>query len=292
MLVKYRFLAAVLLVGIIGAGLNSSAQPLNQPLMFLNLTDNPHSGGQLLPALFNGQPAMDGWVVQIICDGAGDGIDPPIPSGPDAGMPSDDDFLADSVQNLVSYWRMNGRSVMGDSYAGIFLPFQYLLCLAEGTGTEPVINVGDRIYLRAFNSDHWSSATLYLDMTETRLAAYSGGYPVNIYGAEFSTVAVNPKAGPVVITEWKLHQNYPNPFNPVTTITYDVLNKGRVFLTIYNISGQEAARLVDGRTMSNGRYLASFDASVLSSGIYFYQIKVEAESGESFKSVRKLALVK
>ncbi len=288
----YRVLTALAVLALAGVGLTALSQPQQQPLMFHNLTDNPHQGGQLLPVMFDNQPAAEGWVIQIICDGAEDGVDPPISSGPQAGMPSDDDFLADSTQNLVSYWRINGQSVMGEHYAGIFLPFQYLLCLEEGAGTEPVINVGDRIYLRVFDAEHWSTATRYVDMTAVYQAVYTTGLPETVYGAEFSPLGVNPVDGGVVVTEWKLHQNYPNPFNPLTTITYDVLNKGRVYLSVYNVTGQEVARLMEGQTLPNGRYTASWDARDFSSGVYFYRIRVEAEEGGTFKFVRKLALVK
>jgi hypothetical protein len=89
----------------------------------------------------------------------------------------------------------------------------------------------------------------------------------------------------VVITEYKLHHNYPNPFNPSTNIVYDVLENGHVTLKVYNVMGQEVASLVnDARNM--GRYAVAFDATGLSSGIYFYSVKVN-----NFSDTKKMLLV-
>jgi hypothetical protein len=89
----------------------------------------------------------------------------------------------------------------------------------------------------------------------------------------------------VVITEYKLHQNYPNPFNPATSIVYDVLETGHVTLKVYNVMGQEVATLVNA-DRNNGRYAAMFNATGLSSGIYFYTVKVN-----NFSDTKKMLLV-
>jgi thermitase len=66
-----------------------------------------------------------------------------------------------------------------------------------------------------------------------------------------------------------LYQNYPNPFNPVTTIKYSVPEEQFVSIKLFNGIGQEIATIVDG-IKQPGFYQLSFDASKLSSGIYFY----------------------
>jgi hypothetical protein len=72
--------------------------------------------------------------------------------------------------------------------------------------------------------------------------------------------------------EFALYQNYPNPFNPTTTIAYDVPRASDIKLTIYNILGQEVARLVDAR-LEPGRYKTQWQASGFASGIYFYRLE-------------------
>ncbi|MFH0992665.1 MAG: T9SS type A sorting domain-containing protein, partial [bacterium] len=70
---------------------------------------------------------------------------------------------------------------------------------------------------------------------------------------------------------FELQQNYPNPFNPSTTISYSIPQAGNVSLKIFNVLGQVVASLVDTK-QDAGRYTITFDASKISSGIYFYQI--------------------
>lgn len=91
-------------------------------------------------------------------------------------------------------------------------------------------------------------------------------------------------------TKFSLKQNYPNPFNPTTTIKYSIpmLGNGlaQTVLKVYDILGSEVATLVNEKK-SAGNYEVKFDASGLSSGIYFYKL----ESG-SFLQTRKLLLMK
>lgn len=65
--------------------------------------------------------------------------------------------------------------------------------------------------------------------------------------------------------------NYPNPFNPVTTINYSIPVDEKVVLKVYDILGREVAELVN-EVKHAGRYSVEFNASSLSSGMYFYSI--------------------
>jgi hypothetical protein len=86
--------------------------------------------------------------------------------------------------------------------------------------------------------------------------------------------------------EFKLFNNYPNPFNPTTDIKYDLPKSGVVSLKIYDINGRLVKELVNQMQIA-GSYTARFEASNLSSGIYFYQLT----AGE-FKAQNKMLLVK
>ncbi len=87
-------------------------------------------------------------------------------------------------------------------------------------------------------------------------------------------------------TVYQLNQNYPNPFNPVTQITFALPEYTNVELSVFNLLGQEVARLLD-RKMSPGSHSITFDASHLSSGVYFYKLNTA-----NFESIRKMILVK
>ncbi|MCU0372053.1 MAG: T9SS type A sorting domain-containing protein, partial [Ignavibacteria bacterium] len=87
-------------------------------------------------------------------------------------------------------------------------------------------------------------------------------------------------------SKFDLSQNYPNPFNPVTKINYAVPVKGFVTIKIYNILGKEVASLVSD-TKEPGYYSVDFNASTLSSGVYYYKL----ESG-TFSDVKKMMLIK
>ncbi len=85
---------------------------------------------------------------------------------------------------------------------------------------------------------------------------------------------------------YQLEQNYPNPFNPSTKISYSLPVSGQVTLKVFDTLGKEVAILVNEQKEA-GIYTIEFDASNLTTGIYFYRIQIG-----SFTSVRKLVLLK
>jgi hypothetical protein len=88
------------------------------------------------------------------------------------------------------------------------------------------------------------------------------------------------------VKNYALYQNYPNPFNPTTTIQFSVPQPSRVIVKVYNVLGQEVARLVDG-VKSPGLYTATWDASIVGSGIYFCTL-----SSGTYQSTIKMILLK
>ncbi len=94
-------------------------------------------------------------------------------------------------------------------------------------------------------------------------------------------------------TGFSLEQNYPNPFNPATTIKYEIpaspnLPKGEasVQLRVYDILGKQVATLVNNNQQP-GNYEVNFNASNLSSGVYFYKL-----TAGSFVQTKKMILTK
>ncbi len=87
-------------------------------------------------------------------------------------------------------------------------------------------------------------------------------------------------------TEYYLLQNYPNPFNPSTTIKYSIPESGNVKLIVYNFLGEKVATLVNGYKEA-GTYRVNFNASKLSSGVYYYKIQ-----SNRFSEVKKMILLR
>jgi len=88
------------------------------------------------------------------------------------------------------------------------------------------------------------------------------------------------------IISYHLFQNFPNPFNSSTVIYFQVPGKSLINIFVYDILGNEVAKLVD-EVKPAGSYEVNFDASGLSSGVYFYKIT----SGK-FIETRKMLLMK
>lgn len=86
--------------------------------------------------------------------------------------------------------------------------------------------------------------------------------------------------------KFALSQNYPNPFNPVTKINFDLPKDSKVDMRIYDMLGREVALLLN-EVKTAGYYTINFNASRLSSGIYFYRL-----STGDFTSVKKLVVIK
>lgn len=88
------------------------------------------------------------------------------------------------------------------------------------------------------------------------------------------------------LLSFKLHHNYPNPFNPTTNITFDVAQTGSVSLEVYDMLGRKVADLVSD-VKTAGTYTITFDASRLSSGVYFTRYK----AGQTVQ-IQKMTLLK
>lgn len=136
----------------------------------------------------------------------------------------------------------------------------------------------------------WSEKTITINLvrdTNTVQMQMSWGYMYLDYLAvPTSIVTAVQEANSGLPTTYSLSQNFPNPFNPTTEIKFSIANAGAVSLVIYNVLGQKVAELVNGRLQA-GTYNMKFDASRLSSGVYFYALKAG-----SYFSAKKMVLLK
>ena len=87
-------------------------------------------------------------------------------------------------------------------------------------------------------------------------------------------------------TGYILNQNYPNPLNPTTIIIFELPKESFVNLEVFNIVGELVGTLVNEKR-SAGRYSVTFNASGISSGVYFYKM-----TAGNFIAIKKLVLIK
>ena len=88
------------------------------------------------------------------------------------------------------------------------------------------------------------------------------------------------------VSTYSLSNNYPNPFNPSTTIKYQIPELSFVTLKVYDVLGNEIATLVN-EEKPIGNYEIVFNATDLTSGVYFYQLQAG-----SFVETKKMILMK
>jgi photosystem II stability/assembly factor-like uncharacterized protein len=111
------------------------------------------------------------------------------------------------------------------------------------------------------------------------------GSSLGVFRSQQKTTAVTV-AGTVIPSEFSLEQNYPNPFNPVTTIRYHLAATAPVRLSVYDMLGREVRRLVED-VRNAGTHTVQFDATALSSGIYYYSV-----TAGSFTMTKRMNLIK
>ncbi|MBE2256764.1 MAG: T9SS type A sorting domain-containing protein [Ignavibacteria bacterium] len=87
-------------------------------------------------------------------------------------------------------------------------------------------------------------------------------------------------------SDFQLNENYPNPFNPVTNISFNIPLASNVSLKVFDITGKEVSVLVNEFKIP-GTYSIQFDASALSSGVYFYRL-----TAGNYISTKRMLLIK
>jgi len=151
-------------------------------------------------------------------------------------------------------------------------------------GLEPIKNQADLIHIR-FNK---------IDDEDLQIK------DIQISNLKINEVDVTESAGEafddqkqsLLPDEFTLEQNYPNPFNPSTSISYQLPVDGQVSVKVFNSIGQEVAVLVNNQAQTVGTYQVEWNASNLSSGVYFYRIEVAAQDGRQLTDMRRMTLIK
>jgi thiol-disulfide isomerase/thioredoxin len=118
-------------------------------------------------------------------------------------------------------------------------------------------------------NENWNpdslSVIVFVQSTSTKTVYQSETISYN----DLSITSVNNETA--TPTEFTLLQNYPNPFNPQTNIKFQIKEPGFTTLKVYNVLGNEIASLINDN-LSAGSFEINFNASQLSSGVYFYTL--------------------
>ena len=162
----------------------------------------------------------------------------------------------------------------------------------ENYATVKYNSAGEEIWVQLYNGSSNGSdiaSALFTDVNDNVYVtgySYDGPNSVDYVTFKYSqTVGINQLSNSVV-NGYELKQNYPNPFNPVTKINYELPITNYVSLKVFDISGKEVSVLVN-QVQTQGIYEVSFDASKLTSGIYFYKLETK-----SYSATKKMLLLK
>ena len=116
----------------------------------------------------------------------------------------------------------------------------------------------------------------YVDQSAVPGTKYT--YVVGAVNAETENMSLPVEASLEQVPEFDVRQNYPNPFNPATTITYSIVERGRVALKIYDASGQFVCTLVDeDQSPQAGGFTKVWNGRdekgrLVASGVYFFRL--------------------
>jgi len=166
--------------------------------------------------------------------------------------------------------------------------------------STPTLNPDTLLFHSTDGGEHWEAygnglpvhghiQAIALDTLDDRvyIGVETGAYPgAGIYINDLVTASVSGGPGAGKPFEFHLYQNYPNPFNPATVINYGIPHRSRVRLQIFNVLGESVETLVD-EEKEPGNHAAPWNASRLSSGVYFYKI-----IAGNFVQTRKMVLIK
>lgn len=196
------------------------------------------------------------------------------------------DVIARDVATLVD----------GAAYSDIT---DYLSVPAASYALDITPNEDNSTIVTSFNADlsglGGGAAVVFASGFLNADAANQNGESFGLFAAlpdgqvvEFSSItAIEYGTGfDAVVEQFELKQNFPNPFNPSTMISFAIPSAQEVSLKVFNVTGQEVAELAVGK-LSAGKHSFTFNASQLTSGIYFYVLKAG-----SFREARRMTLLK
>lgn len=213
-----------------------------------------------------------------------------------------DVFFVDANTGYASGYR---HCIYKTTDGGINWISQYEQASANGLYSIYFINansgwaVGD--YYAATNTNTYYTTNGGTNWINTSGIAGSGrlhrvkinNSPVGYAAGQYQTIYRTTNAGGLTFitnettpTKYSLSQNYPNPFNPKTVIQFSIIAAENVSIKVYDVMGREIRTLVN-EMKQPGSYSVDFNASELSSGVYFYRLE-----SDGFSDIKRMLLIK
>ncbi len=158
-------------------------------------------------------------------------------------------------------WEFDGRN------------YKYIIQVSpDNSSWKTVVDKNDNTSIAQAQQDIFTpSSARYVRITVTGLpsATWASFWEFKVFVSSLTGI----EQSVIVSVEDGLFQNFPNPFNPSTNISYSIKEQSKVELIVYDILGREVKVLVD-KNQNPGIYKVNFNADDLSSGIYFYRLKI------------------
>jgi len=200
---------------------------------------------------------------------------------------SGENLFAGHSEGLVSFAKNDTNWAMtswGSMNTAVYALSVFGRNLFAGTSVGVFLSTDDGTSWNSINAGLTDTRVVSLAVSGTELFAGTRGS--GVWRRQLSEITGVVEHKNELPTQFCLPQNYPNPFNPTTAISYQLPAVSYVTLKVYDLLGREVATLVN-EVKQAGSYSANWDASRLSSGVYFYQL----EAGQ-FRETKRMILMK
>ena len=203
---------------------------------------------------------------------------------------STDGIIYKSTNQGNSWIQTHSETVLGNFYNPVYALASFNLSLIAGcnNGIFMSTNAGVNWFNFYFGVPEPGSQfqkDAIIKCGSTVFAAGNNG----TYRIPYSSVSIQQISSSIP-DKFELKQNYPNPFNPTTKINFLIPQSSFIQLKVFDISGREVKELYKGNVTA-GEYSVNFDASGLTSGVYFYTLS-GSNGADQFSVTKKMLLVK
>jgi hypothetical protein len=178
------------------------------------------------------------------------------------------------------------ETVLVDAYGSMTMPGGNVLQALRVRRDDRYTSPSPPFYVRTISYSFMTKSGAVVEVVASDTSAPNSG-TIQTDGVTWSSTNTSGVEDEDQIpTQYSLSQNYPNPFNPSTTISFSIPTSEFISLKVFDVLGKEIAALVNEEKPA-GSYNVNFDASQLSSGIYFYKL----QAGNYFE-MKKMILMK